>query len=112
MRILIVGSSGFDKLDAVRHWVRLNLTSKDTVLVTNSNRVEAVALIEAAAMGIRNRVVRPKGGVRSSYTPIETKEQVLKDVDMVVAFYDGKSPGTKSTIALARSMGKPIDIIG
>lgn len=113
MKVLIVGSSGYKDLLTVRHWVRVNLRRTDTVLVTSSNRVEVTALNEAAAMGLRGRVVRPKiDRYRPSYTDPKTKEQVLRDADKVVVFYDGKSLGTKSTIAIARGMGKPIDIIG
>ena len=42
--------------------------------------------------------------------PIRNKLMV-KNADMVIAFWDGHSRGTKSLIGLTEKMGKPIEII-
>ena len=38
-------------------------------------------------------------------------EAFIKEADYVVAFWDGKSPGTKNSINLAERLGKPIQIV-
>ncbi len=37
-------------------------------------------------------------------------ELIIKEADFVIAFWDGKSKGTKHSIDLALKMGKPMDI--
>lgn len=42
--------------------------------------------------------------------PIRNR-QIVEYCDAVLAFWDGRSAGTKSTIVMARKAGKPIEII-
>jgi predicted Rossmann fold nucleotide-binding protein DprA/Smf involved in DNA uptake len=48
---------------------------------------------------------------RGGYHPgryLERDRRVAGRADLLVAFWDGESPGTAKTIALARSMGTPV----
>ena len=37
--------------------------------------------------------------------------QIIAEADQVVAFWDGKSPGTRNTIDRAKRANKPLEII-
>lgn len=36
---------------------------------------------------------------------------IVRDAEKVVAFWDGESPGTRSTVEMARKAGKPVEIV-
>lgn len=38
-------------------------------------------------------------------------QKIVADSDQIVAFWDGKSPGTKMTIGIAKAAGIPVDIV-
>lgn len=37
--------------------------------------------------------------------------QIIERADIIIAFWDGKSPGTAHTISEARKAGKPVEIV-
>lgn len=43
--------------------------------------------------------------------PIVRNKEIVNYADKVLAFWNGQSKGTKSTIDFARKKGKPIEII-
>ena len=43
--------------------------------------------------------------------PLKRNEQIADYADAVLAFWDGKSPGTKYTIDLFQKLGKPIKVV-
>lgn len=43
--------------------------------------------------------------------PIIRNKRIVEEADRVIAFWDGKSKGTKSTIEYAQKIGKPIQLI-
>ena len=47
-------------------------------------------------------------GKRAGYV---RNTDIVKNSDMIIAFWDGKSKGTKHTIGLAQKMGKECKII-
>jgi predicted Rossmann fold nucleotide-binding protein DprA/Smf involved in DNA uptake len=42
--------------------------------------------------------------------PIRNKE-IINNADVVIAFWDGKSSGTKSSIELAKKAGKKVEVV-
>jgi len=43
---------------------------------------------------------------------LRRNSSIVTDADRLVAFWDGKSPGTADTIRKARAIGIPVEVIG
>jgi hypothetical protein len=110
MRVAIVGSRNYPRLDQVRRYIR-ELPEFTTVVTGGARGVDIVA--EEAALRHRLKVEvfeadwehqgRKAGVIRNAH--------VVDYVDFVVAFWDGESRGTKNVIDLCRSMVKPFAVV-
>jgi hypothetical protein len=111
MRIAIVGSREYPKLDLVRSYVR-SLEPGTVVISGGAKGVDSEAEKQARDFGLEvvvypadwNRYGKTAGFVRN--------RTIVEDADRVVAFWDGDSRGTINTISLAVKMGKSLEIIG
>lgn len=110
MRVAIVGSRDFPRLDLVRRYVRE--LPPGTVVVTGGARgVDRAAEEEARAQGLEVVVHladwvelgRRAGPVRNTV--------VVAESDLVVAFWDGRSKGTRDVVSKAERMGKTLRIV-
>jgi predicted Rossmann fold nucleotide-binding protein DprA/Smf involved in DNA uptake len=97
MRLAIVGSRDYPYLEQVRGYVRA--LSEDTVVVTGGARgVDRVAEAEARQRGLVVDVRRAKWDEYGRGAGARRNRLLLDASDKVVAFWDGKSPGTIDTI--------------
>ncbi len=110
MKIAIVGSRDFRNFDMVNTYV--NSLPDDTVIVSGGARgVDTCAEIAAKKRGLRT-IIHPadwnKHGKKAGFL---RNSDIVNDADKVVAFWDGKSRGTKHSIDLANIRGKQLEII-
>ncbi len=107
MKIAVVGSRGYRKLENVRKLVRS--FPKDTVLISGGARgVDRTAEDEARKLGLKVIVhvaLWHKYGKAAG--PIRNK-LIVDDAEMMHAFWDGKSPGTRNAIDQAAKKGIPV----
>lgn len=109
MKVAIVGSRDYPNRDAVREYVR-NLPADAVVVSGGASGVDSVAEDEASRCGLQtviyladwNKHGRAAGPIRN--------RMIVQEADRVVAFWDGRSRGTKNTIDTARSLGKPLEV--
>lgn len=113
MRVAIVGSRDYEKLDQVRAYVAK--LPPGTVVVSGGARgVDSVAENAAKEHGLATLIfpVTPqewkKYGKRAGFL---RNKQIVENCDRVVAFWDGFSPGTLSTIHLAQAAKKTVEVI-
>lgn len=108
-RIAIVGSRDYQNLDAVRQYVFEQ--ERNSVIISGGARgVDSVAVDEAKRLGMAyevypadwSRYGRSAGALRN--------HQIVEAATEVVAFWDGKSPGTEITMTMARNAGKPLTV--
>lgn len=109
-RVAIIGSRDWTDRKAVAWFV--DSLPVYTIIVSGGARgVDGFAEIAARARGMRV-VIYPadwqKHGKRAGFLRNAT---IVENCDRVVAFWDGESRGTKSTIDLARKAGKPVEVI-
>lgn len=111
MRVLISGSRDYPRKDQVRRFVAL-MRPLDTVIVGGARGVDTwaqEAAEERPDLGIEIHPAdwevygRRAGAVRNA--------AMVDRADLVVAFWDGKSRGTKNTIDFARNMMKPYAVV-
>ena len=60
---------------------------------------------------ISKTILQPRYDLYKRYAPLKRNDKMVDICDKVIAFWDGKSKGTKHTIDYARKTGKDVDVI-
>lgn len=101
MRIAIVGSRGWTDEDTVQRYI--NTIPDGSVVVSGGARgVDSIAEKFARARGLEVVVIKPDWS-KGRGAGMERNGEIVAQSDVVVAFWDGKSPGTQNTINRALS---------
>lgn len=109
-RIAIVGSREYPDWNQVREYVE-SLPYLATVISGGARGVDRMAAETARRRGM-NVVEYPADWERYGKSAGYRRNQTIVDnADRIVAFWDGKSPGTKHTIDIAERAGKPVEVI-
>ena len=87
------------------------LNENDEIVTGGAKGVDSCAMEYAKAHGIKLTVFMPQYERYGKAAPILRNRQIVDYADKVIAFWDGKSKGTLSTIQYAKSVGKPCLII-
>jgi hypothetical protein len=107
--VAIVGSRNFSDLELVRKFVED--LDDGTIIVTGGARgVDQAAEATALEYGLTVQVIKPDWERHGKAAGPIRNEQIVKVSEEVVAFWDGKSRGTKYTIDKARKAGKCVTL--
>lgn len=110
MRVAIVGSREYPSLDEVRQFVWE--LERDTVVVSGGALgVDRAAVDEAKRLGMAYEVYLPDWGRHGRSAGAIRNREIVTKADEVVAFWDGKSRGTRITIEIAEAQCKPVRVI-
>ena len=108
-RIAIVGSRNWRDIPSIDKFVEG--LPKGTVVVSGGARgVDRIAEIAASRHGLETSIHLPDWDLHGKAAGFIRNRQIVDDADEVVAFWDGGSRGTKSTIDLAKKQGKPVRV--
>ena len=111
MKIAVVGSREFTRLEEVRQFVFEQ--ERDTVIVSGGAiGVDKVATETAAFYSMPYEVHLPDWTKHGRSAGVIRNQIIVDAADEVVAFWDGKSRGTKHTIDYARLRRKPLRVVG
>ena len=106
MRIAIVGSRGLTVTDLEKY-----LPGGVTEIVSGGARgIDTCAKEYAISHGIKMTEYLPDYEKYGRYAPLKRNIDIIEHVDLVIAFWDGASRGTKFVIANCKSRGIPIKI--
>jgi NADP-dependent 3-hydroxy acid dehydrogenase YdfG len=110
LRIAIVGSRRFSDTSRVADYV--NALSQSASIVTGSaSGVDAAATKAARARGIPVQVMPASFDELSNAAKSTARNQRLIDAcDVLVAFWDGSSQGTRVTVERALDSGKEVHV--
>lgn len=111
MNVAIVGSRGYPHRKDVREWIVSRLTRDDVVISGGARGVDSWANDIAKSLYIKSRVFPAeweKFGRSAGYL---RNADIVDAADLVVAFWDGQSRGTKHTIDLALQKRKRLEVI-
>lgn len=109
MKVGIVGSREFRSESLVRRFVqRLHhkFGSKLTIVSGGARGPDSWAESEADDLGIPTLIFHPVGRAYKA-----RNSQIVDASDVIIAFWDGVSGGTKDTILKARGYGKKLLIV-
>jgi predicted RecB family endonuclease len=106
MKVAIVGSRNLSPD------IEPYLPGETTAIVTGGAKgVDHAAMDLAERLGLELIVFRPDYKRYGRGAPIVRNKQIVQESDLIIAFWDGKSRGTKNTISLAQKANKSCQII-
>jgi predicted Rossmann fold nucleotide-binding protein DprA/Smf involved in DNA uptake len=110
LKVAIVGSRHFSEPDRVADYVR-SLPAKASVLTGSASGVDAVATKAAREKGIPVQVMPASFDEMADASKAAARNQRLVDAcDVLVAFWDGSSKGTRATVERALDSGKEVHV--
>lgn len=108
--VAVVGSRTFSDYEQLE--TELNKIKIDEIVSGGAAGADTLADIYSRKYGIKMTVFLPDYDRYGRSAPFKRNTQIVESCTEVVAFWDGLSRGTSDTIRKARSMGKPVTIIG
>lgn len=105
--VLIVGSRNIDNID-ISPYIPGDVTH---IISGGAKGVDTLAEQYADKHKISKSIFRPRYDLYKRGAPIKRNDKMVDMCDKVIAFWDGKSKGTKHTIDYARKKGKDVDVI-
>lgn len=110
MRIAIVGSRRFSEPTRVTDYVNA-LPPRASIITGSASGVDAAATKAARAKGIAVQVIPASFDELADAARSAARNQKLVDAcDVLVAFWDGSSKGTRSTVDRALNSGKEVHV--
>lgn len=108
--VAIVGSREFPDEERVRNFVRS--LPRETVIVSGgANGVDTWAEDEARKLGMTVYVYPADWKAYGKRAGFIRNVYIVRAAERVVAFWDGRSPGTKSAIEIAQREGKSCMVV-
>ena len=110
MKVAIVGSRHFVAPDRVVDYVR-SLPARASIITGSASGVDAAATKAARERGIPVQVMPASFEELADASKSAARNQRLVDAcDVLVAFWDGASKGTRTTVERALDSGKEVHV--
>jgi hypothetical protein len=110
VRVAIVGSRRFSETSRVVDYVN-SLPPRASIITGSASGVDAAATKAARAKGIPVQVMPASFDELSDASKSAARNQRLIDAcDVMVAFWDGSSKGTRSTVERALDSGREVHV--
>ena len=106
MRVAVVGSRYFVNLELVRKYI-LGLPKDDTIISGGAQGVDTVAVETAKARGMWTKTIPADWQQYGKRAGAIRNQLIVNEAEVVVAFWDKVSKGTKITIDMAYKAKKP-----
>ncbi len=104
-RVAIVGSRGLD-IDVAPYVP----DSCEVIVSDGADGIDTCAAEYARAHGKKLIEIRPNYAQFGRGAPLRRNTEIVERADLVLAFWDGRSKGTKDAITKARARGKPCKV--
>jgi predicted Rossmann fold nucleotide-binding protein DprA/Smf involved in DNA uptake len=110
VRVAIVGSRRFSEPERVNDYVK-SLPPRASIITGSASGVDATATKAARARGIAVKVMPAAFDELADERKSAARNQGLVDAcDVLVAFWDGTSKGTRTTVDRALAAGKEVHV--
>ena len=110
--VLICGSRDWSQTVLLKERLASLDRTRTTIIHGGARGADTHAANLADQLGIPAQSYPPDYASFGKDAPHVRNDEMLKHADRVLAFWDGKSPGTKSVIDKARKLGIPTEVIG
>lgn len=106
MKIAIVGSREPGNINFAKELEkRINIQSGDTIISGGAKGIDSLVAEYATAHGLALVEIRPNYAKNGRGATFIRNREIVDNADMVVAFWNGTSKGTKYTIDYANKKG-------
>lgn len=110
MKVAIVGSRTFKNLDGIRKFIEL--LDRGTIIISGGAvGVDRCAEKKAKELGMRTLIFPANWDRYGKRAGFLRNQEIVKNSDYVIAFWDGTSKGTQHSINLAKEMNKKLIVI-
>ncbi len=106
MKVAVVGSRDI-VIDNLNEYLPPDV---DEIITGGAKGVDDCARKCAEELGIKYKEFLPEYNKYGRAAPIIRNKLIVEYADTVIAFWNGKSKGTMSTIEIAKKLGKPISV--
>ncbi len=106
MRVAVVGSRGIDNIDLSVYIDEI----PDLIVSGGAKGMDQVAERWAKIKGIETLIFKPEYEKFGRGAPLRRNATIVDNSDIVYAFWDGISKGTKHTIDYAKKVGKKVRV--
>ena len=107
MKTAVIGSRGITDVNLSEHLPE----GTDEIVSGGAKGVDTIAREYALANGIRLTEFLPDYARYKRGAPLKRNEQIIEYADVILAFWDGQSKGTKFVIDKAEKLGKDVRVI-
>ncbi|MDR3303890.1 MAG: SLOG family protein [Treponema sp.] len=107
MKLAIIGSRAIHTLH-IDDYIH---EKPDCIISGGATGIDTIAWGWAVDNNIEIIVIRPNYNIYGRAAPLRRNDIIIEKADKIVAFWDGKSRGTKYVIDKAQKMNKDIEII-
>lgn len=107
MKLAIVGSRNISNID-IASYIQQQPTE---VISGGAKGIDTLAAEYAHRLGIKLTEFLPDYKKHGRGAPIRRNALIVEACDKLIAFWDGKSKGTLSSINLAKKLGKQLQIV-
>lgn len=112
MIIGIVGSRGFNDMTLVRNKILDMVSEKPKIISGGAYGVDKYAITLSRIAGLETEEILPDFSNGYDVRQYHYRnDKIIERSDMIIAFWDKQSRGTKSIIDKCRKLGKRIDVI-
>jgi hypothetical protein len=107
-----VGSRSFADYERLKKFILEHINIEDISLVVSGGAIGADTLAErfAKEYNLKKKIFIPQWDTYGKSAGYIRNIDIVKEADVVFAFWDGQSKGTKSTISLAREHNKVVHV--
>jgi len=110
MKIAVIGSRSFNDFGLLKQI--LDGFSEISMIVSGGAKgTDQLAAQYAFTRSIPTIIFNPNWSVHKKGAGHRRNELIIKESDLILAFWDGNSKGTSNTIELSKKLGKPIRIV-
>lgn len=109
MKIAVIGSRSFNDYELLQK--TLKQYQPECIVSGGAKGADVLAERYAKENNINLLVFKPEWGRYGKIAGIKRNELIINNSDMVIAFWDGVSKGTKSSIDIAKKNNKPLIIV-
>lgn len=109
MNLGVVGSRGFTDMDLM--YQILDVLDPFVLISGGARGADTIAEGYADERGYAKIIIKPNWEMFGKRAGFIRNIEIVKLSDIILAFWDGSSPGTASTIDLCKDWSKPVEII-
>jgi hypothetical protein len=107
MKLAIIGSRFIESLDLNEY-----IKEKPAVVISGGAKgIDTLAWEWALENNIEIIIHRPDYNKDGKWAALRRNDIIVDEADKIIAFWDGKSTGTKYVIERAKKLNKPLEII-